>query len=83
MLRHFQRGDVGAAMAVMMVAVIVIGLFAGWGMHGSGRDSHGSATTPAAEPNKPALDLLDEKYVRGEISREEYLRKREDLKESR
>jgi len=46
---------------------------------GGGRDGHMPATPPAAEANRSALDLLDEQYVRGEISREEYLRKREDL----
>lgn len=31
-------------------------------------------------PGKTALDLLDEAYARGEIAREEYLQKREDLR---
>jgi putative membrane protein len=52
-------------------------------MHGGRRDSHLSATPPAAEANRSALDLLDEKYAQGEISREEYLRKREDLTQPR
>jgi putative membrane protein len=58
---------------------MVIAFFSPWGMHGGGRDGHKSATPPVAEANRSALDLLDEKYARGEISREEYLRKREDL----
>ena len=83
MLRRFQKGDVGTAMVVMMVVVMVIGFFLPWGMHGGGRDAHMPATPPAAEANGSALDLLDEKYVRGEILREEYLRKREDLMKPR
>ena len=79
MLRRFQKGDVGIAMVVVMAVVMVIALFSPWGMHGGGRDSHMSATPPAAEANRSVLDLLDEKYARGEISREEYLRKREDM----
>ena len=83
MLRRYQEGDVGTAIVVMMVAVMVIGFFSPWGMHGGGRDGHMSATPLAAEANRPALDLLDEKYARGEIPREEYLRKREDLTKPR
>jgi putative membrane protein len=79
MLRRLQKGDVGTAMVVVMAVVVVIGFFSPWGMHGGGRDGHMPATPPAAEANRSALDLLDEQYVRGEISREEYLRKREDL----
>lgn len=33
-----------------------------------------------ANAGKSARDLLDEAYARGEISREEYLQKRDDLK---
>lgn len=32
------------------------------------------------EPRRKALDLLDEAYAKGDISREEYLQKKEDLK---
>jgi len=83
MLRRFQKGDVGTAMVIVMVVVMAIGFFSPWGMHGGGRDGHMSATPPVAEANRSALDLLDEQYVRGEISREEYLRKREDLMKPR
>jgi putative membrane protein len=83
MLRRFQKGDVGIAMVVVVAVVMVIAFFSPWGMHGGRRDSHLSATPPAAEANRSALDLLDEKYAQGEISREEYLRKREDLTQPR
>ncbi|MGA7179712.1 MAG: SHOCT domain-containing protein [Thiobacillaceae bacterium] len=29
--------------------------------------------------NRAAMDILDERYARGEIDREEYLKRREDL----
>ncbi len=35
--------------------------------------------TDSRTVTKSALDLLDEAYARGEISREEYLQKRDDL----
>jgi len=40
---------------------------------------HSSSVPSASQPEKTPLDLLDEVYARGEISREEYFRKREDL----
>lgn len=32
------------------------------------------------EPSNRALEILEERYARGEIKREEYLQRREDLK---
>ena len=71
MTRHCQKGDAGAAMLIVMV-VLMIGFF--W--HGGDRAGHMST---ASEAVKSPLDMLDEAYARGEIAREEYLRKREDL----
>ena len=34
---------------------------------------------PMAERNSPALEILEQRYARGEISREEYLGKRSDM----
>ncbi|MCO6412267.1 MAG: SHOCT domain-containing protein [Thiogranum sp.] len=61
---------------LVLMLVMVLG-FAWWGsMNGSG---HMSSSPPAQERVRTALELLDEAYARGEITREEYLQKREDL----
>ena len=76
MTKHCQKGDAGAAMLIVMV-VLMIGFFWHGGMgHGGDRAGHMST---ASEAVKSPLDMLDEAYARGEIGREEYLRKREDL----
>ncbi len=74
MTKHYQKGDAGVAMLVVMAA-LMIGFF--W--HGGDRGSHMSSGAPVSTVAKSPLDLLDETYARGEVSREEYLRRREDL----
>lgn len=74
MTKHYQRGDAGVAMLVVMLAMM-IGFF--W--HGGDRGGHMSAAAPTGTAAKSPQDLLDETYARGEINREEYLRRREDL----
>lgn len=74
MTQHSQRGDAGVAMLVVMVAMM-IGFF--W--HGGDRAGHMSTGASTSAVAKSPLDLLDETYARGEISREEYLRRRNDL----
>jgi putative membrane protein len=34
---------------------------------------------PMAERNYPALEILEQRYARGEINREEYLEKKKDM----
>lgn len=38
-----------------------------------------SRSAPPGEAAKTSMDYLDESYARGEISRDEFLQKREDL----
>ncbi|GEM_PF-3178821 len=73
MKRRYQRGDAGAAMLVMMLVVMVGALF--W----HDRGGHMQTAPGAQRAQKSAQELLDEAYARGQITREEYLRKREDL----
>lgn len=76
MTKHYQRGDAGVAMVIVMV-VLMIGFFWHGDMgHGGDRAGHMSTASDAA---KLPLDTLDETYARGEIDREEWQRKRADL----
>lgn len=63
---------------VILIAAIIVAV---WIAHGTG-PAHTSNTWPHIEwgsPRSPALDLLEQRYARGEISREEYLAKKRDL----
>lgn len=73
MKRRYQRGDAGAAMLVMMLVVMVGALF--W----HDRGGHMQTAPSAQRAEKNAQELLDEAYARGQITRAEYLRKREDF----
>lgn len=76
MKQHYQKGDAGAVMLVVMLVVAVGALF--W--HGG--DGHmGGGQGIQQRHDKTALELLDQSYARGEITREEYLRKRDDLRQ--
>ena len=56
---------------VIVMLIVALGIFGGRGMwSGGGHHSSGPATS---QQEKTALDLLDEVYARGEISREDYL----------
>lgn len=76
MTKHYQRGDAGVAMVVVMVVMMVGFLWHGGMGHSGDRAGH---PYTAGEAAKSPLDTLDEAYARGEIGRKEYLRKREDL----
>ena len=73
----WQRSQVLPAPSAMRAPAIACG------PHASGSKRLGASRRPrpvsTATPEKTALDLLDEAYARGDITREEYLRKRDDL----
>jgi len=83
--KKFQKGDAGVT-AMVVIMVVVLGFFGFQGMHSgngnqgmhSGNGNYGSVDGTSQQEKTPQ-DLLDEIYARGEISREEYLIKREDL----
>lgn len=78
--RRHQNGDAGAAMLVVMLVMMAALFWHGGMWHGGDRGGHMSGAPSAERTGKTALELLDEAYARGEIAREEYLRKREDLR---
>ncbi len=44
------------------------------------RSAPGMSTQPPGAPRRsPGLDVLEERYARGEINRDEYLQKKQDL----
>ncbi len=43
--------------------------------------SHGARYTPRTESSSSGLSILEERYARGEINRDEYLQKEQDILE--
>jgi putative membrane protein len=72
---HGGYGPIG----MIIWLVILIALIAGavWLFQRSQRQDRGQR--PSDQPRSRGLDLLEERYARGEIDREEYLQKKRDL----
>ncbi len=62
-------------MLIWPIALIVILIAVVW----YARDSSLSGVLQTAPRHSTALDVLEERYARGEINRDEYLEKRRDL----
>jgi len=62
------------ALIVGVILLIRAAARGGWGGQHSG-----PASQPPVVPTASARQILDERYARGEIERDEYLRRREDL----
>lgn len=65
----------GGLMMILIWLIPVLGLFALVKYLFGGQKSGESAK----ETHRTALDILDETYAHGELSRDEYLQKRDDL----
>ena len=76
-------GDGWGAMPMMLfggifwVALLVLGVWVF--LHYTRGPNQGGGYLPGGERGRTALDILEERYARGEIEREEYLQKKQDL----
>lgn len=62
---------------VFWIILLVLGVTAVvWLVRGS---SHAGHYPPRIEPNSSGLSILEERYARGEINRDEYLQKKRDI----
>lgn len=61
-----------------VVVILLIAVLVRWLL--GGVSAAGRFSPRDAEPSRRALEILEERYARGEIEREEFLRRRDDLK---
>lgn len=66
----WMMGSPGTMVVIVGVFVLAIYGFKQWNKHHK----------PPAPPEKTALQLLDEAYARGDIDRDQFMQKRDDLK---
>jgi putative membrane protein len=62
----------------LLLLVVLIGVLV-WAVLRSTRPSHVQPPAPAAPPRDPVLEEVRLRYARGEISREEFLQRFQDL----
>lgn len=70
---------------VVWVLLLVLGIMAiVWVVRAATHaPHHGAPYPPRLDRGSAGLDILEERYARGEVDREEYLQKRADLKSGR
>ena len=68
----------GATFLIVPAVLVVLAILAAWGLFAPQRSSILSPSTYSPPPTS-AVEILNARYARGEISRDEYLRVRDDL----
>ncbi|MCL5734875.1 MAG: SHOCT domain-containing protein [Actinobacteria bacterium] len=64
---------------IAFVALIVVGIYLLVRASGPSSSVAGWVNNSAPAPRSSALDVLDARYARGEIDRDEYLARRQDM----
>jgi putative membrane protein len=72
------------ALIVVGIVLVVRGLTHQTHEHAHSRpwEALPQAPPPPAQPSRDALQILEERYARGEIDREEFLQRRQDIQGS-
>ncbi len=70
-------GGLGMILAVIFWGVVLYGLFLLFRSFAASRNPESTGSS-----GRDALDILKERYARGEITREEYLSMKKDLEET-
>lgn len=71
---HGWWGPIGLVMWVIIFALVIAALI--WFIRAM---THSAHSPSAAQRRSRGLDVLEERYARGEIKRDEYLEKKRDL----
>jgi putative membrane protein len=80
-MMHYGFGWVGAIFGGLLMLLFLVGIVVliVWLVRSMGRAAWMSGRGPAAGPEKTPLDILKERYARGEVTRDEYEAMRQDL----
>ena len=70
----YGMGPIGMILWIVILIAVIIAIV--WLVRSLAGSSHHAPTGPR---RSPGLDVLEERYARGEIQREEYLEKKKDI----
>ncbi len=83
MMMYYGNGIIGNGMTIfIIVLVILVGVYfiVKLSMNSNNRKDITNESNNINNVNRNALNILDERYARGEISEEEYAHKKEQLR---